>query len=88
MFSQSLIKINKYFNFNFSMWKESRFNGLIYYQISGTYNLEKWMTLIGMNNVVHYSKYLVWKKSGYHVPKSSLKERLESLNLNMGTKYR
>ena len=33
--------------FNLGMWKDSRFSGLIFYQISGKDNLERWMKIIG-----------------------------------------
>lgn len=68
--------------FNIGMWKDSRFNGLIFYQISGSDNLEKWMSLIGSNNPVQKTKYQMWKRYGFYTPKSSLKSRIESLNLN------
>src|SRR3989344_4905917 len=59
--------------FNFGMWKDPRFNGLLVYQISGSDNLEKWMKTIGSSNPVQKTKYQVWKKYGFYVPKSSLK---------------
>lgn len=68
--------------FNLGMWKDSRFNGLIFYQISGSDNLEKWMRIIGSSNPVQKTKYLIWKKYGFYIPKSSLKSRIEALNLN------
>ncbi|MBS3113678.1 hypothetical protein J4448_01125 [Candidatus Woesearchaeota archaeon] len=69
--------------FNFGMWKDPRFNGLIVYQISGSDNLEKWMKIIGSSNPVQKTKYQIWKKYGFYIPKSSLKSRIDSLNLNM-----
>jgi len=68
--------------FNVGMWKDSRFNGLIFYQISGRDNLEKWMDSVGSNNTVQKTKYQIWKKYGFYIPKSSLKSRIEALNLN------
>ena len=69
--------------FNFGVWKDARFNGLLFYQISGSYNLEKWMKVVGSNNPVQKTKYQVWRKYGSYTPKSSLKSRIDSLNLNM-----
>ena len=69
--------------FNFGMWKDPRFNGLLVYQISGSDNLEKWMKIIGSSNPVQKTKYQIWKKYGFYIPKSSLKSRIDSLNLNM-----
>ena len=68
--------------FKVGMWKDSRFNELIFYQISGIYNLEKWMNNIGSSNPVQKTKYQIWKKYGFYTPKSSLKSRMEALNLN------
>ncbi len=69
--------------FNLGMWKDTRFNGLMFYQISGNYNLEKWIKIIGSSNPVQKTKYQMWKKYGLYIPKSSLKSRIDSLNLNM-----
>jgi hypothetical protein len=68
--------------FNHSSWEEDKGRGLLYYEISGKENLEKWMTIINPHNLVHKTKYLLWKKRGYHIIKSSLKSRLKALNLN------
>jgi len=70
-------------DFNFSTYKDKRFNGLVYFLISGKNNLEKWIKIVNTNNPVHKTKYLVWKKYGFYTPKSSLKSRVETLNLNM-----
>ncbi len=70
----------KKLEFNFSQYKDKK--DLIYYQISGKKNLEKWMREIGSNNPVHKTKYLVWKKQGFYMPKSSLESRLKTLDLN------
>ncbi|MCK4670354.1 MAG: hypothetical protein KAT43_04050 [Nanoarchaeota archaeon] len=74
-----LIKIG----FKIATWKDQRFNGLLFYQISGKENLERWMQVVGSNNIVHKTKYLVWKERGFYIPKSSLKSRIEALTLNM-----
>lgn len=81
-FSSEIIKLLEDLNFNIGVWKEKRFNGLHFYQISGNANLEKWMSNINMNNPVHKTKYLFWKKYGFYVSRASLKSRIEALNLN------
>ena len=74
--------------FNFSVYKNTRFNGLITYEISGCKNLERWMKEIGSNNPVQLSKYLVWKKYGFYTAKSSLRLRLQSLqSLSLNTHF-
>ena len=40
--------------------------------------LEKWIKEIGFSSKKNITKYLLWKKLGYYIPKSTLKER-ESL---------
>ena len=82
-FSREIGALLNQMNFNFSTWKDNRFNGLLYYEISGTENLEKWISLIGINNPVQKTKHLVWKKHGYYIPKSSLNSRIKTLNLNI-----
>jgi len=74
--------ILKELGFNYGFNKDARFN-TVYFEISGKENLEKWVKMIGMNNPVHKTKYLIWKKYGLYIPKSSLKSRVEALNLNM-----
>jgi len=69
-------------NFNFSKWHDTRVGNIIYYQISGKKNLERWMKIIKPKNPVHYTKYLYWKRFGYYIPKSTLNFRIEALNLN------
>ena len=82
-FAYEVISLLKKVGFKIGSWKDSRFNGLIFYQISGNKNLERWMKTIGCNNPVQKTKYLIWKKYGFYVPRSSLKSRIESLNLNI-----
>ncbi len=72
-------------DFNFSMWKSDRFNGGVIYERSGNKNLEKWFKIIKPNNPVHTSKYYFWKKYGHYIPRSSLKSRINSLNLKIDT---
>ncbi len=52
---------------------------MVYCHISGKENLIKWMELIKPANMVQSTKYLFWKKYGYYIPKSTLKERLSVL---------
>jgi len=47
--------------------------------IQGKKNLEKWMKIIGFNNVTQITKYLVYKKLGYCTPRTTLKQRLDIL---------
>ena len=81
-FAEEVKEIIKIY-FKVGSWKDSRFNGLAVYQISGKENLEKWIKLIGSNNIVHKTKYLIWKKQGFYVPNSSLQSRAKALNLNI-----
>ena len=46
--------------------------------LSGEKMLEKWIKEIGFSSKKNITKYLLWKKLGYYIPKSTLKER-ESL---------
>ena len=82
-FAYEVISLLEKVEFKIGRWKDSRFNGLIFYQISGKENLERWIKTIGSNNPVQNTKYLVWKKYGFYVPKSTLKSRMEALNLNI-----
>lgn len=83
-FAFEVEKIFLVLGFNYSKWIEKNDNrNLVYYQVSGNKNLEKWNNMIGFRNPVHLTKYLFWKKFGYCIPKSSLKMRLKTLNLNI-----
>ena len=55
--------------------------GVITYEISGKDNLTRWVKIIGINNPVQKTKYLVWKKTGFYTPRSSLESRLKALDL-------
>jgi len=77
-----VISLVKKIGFNFATCFDNRSPKFIKFQISGSNNLENWMNNIGSNNIVQYSKYLYWKEFGYYIPKSSLKSRLNALNLN------
>lgn len=48
--------------------------------VSGPIMLEKWVQEIGFGSNKNLSKYLVWKKLGYYIPKTSLNERINILN--------
>jgi intein/homing endonuclease len=66
-------------DFNYGMWEENRFNGIVFYQISGNKNIERWFKEISPKNQVHITKYLFWKKFGYCIPKSTLEFRRSKL---------
>ena len=69
----------KLVGFSYGSWEDSRFNGAIYYNISGKKNTEKWIKEISPSNPVHISKFHFWKRFGYYIPKSTLKSRLARL---------
>lgn len=48
--------------------------------ISGAAQLELWMREIGSSNLVHFSKYEVWKRFGFCPPRTTLKQRLMMLS--------
>lgn len=48
--------------------------------LSGEKMLEKWVREIGFSSCKNQSKYLLWKRLGYYIPRISLSERLELLN--------
>lgn len=72
--------------FKYSKYKNNP-HDTITYEISGKENLNKWMEIIGMNNKVHKSKYIYWKIFQKHIPNSSLKQRINSINLKKQTKF-
>ena len=41
--------------------------------------LQKWITEIGFSSNKNWSKYFLWKKLGYYVPRITLPERLSIL---------
>ena len=82
-FAHEVKELLEKIGFKLGMWKDLRFNGLIFYQISGSDNLEKWMSIVDSGNPVQKTKYQMWKKYGSYIPKSSLKSRMEALNLNI-----
>ena len=50
--------------------------------IAGNKNLEKWMKLIGFNNPVHKSKYILYKELGICLKHTCLEERLRLIKEN------
>jgi len=50
-------------------------------RINGCEMLELWMTRIGSWNVKHLTKYLLWKKQGFCIPKTTVPIRLTMLGL-------
>jgi len=79
--AKELSLLFKLIKFPYGTWEESRFNGIIFYQISGNQNINRWFKEISPKNLVHISKYQFWKQFGYYVPKSSLKFRIQKLSL-------
>ena len=67
--------------FRYGSWKDRRGRGAIYYLISGLKTLDVWFSKIKPKNLVHTSKYKFYRKFGYYIPKSSIKERLKTLSL-------
>jgi hypothetical protein len=47
--------------------------------VSGKKSLEKWMSIVGFNNPARMTRYLVYKKLGYCVPKTTIHQRLNML---------
>ncbi len=85
-FAHQIEKLLITLDFKFSKWLSDNNRGyykssakMVYYHISGKNNLIRWMKLIKPANQVQLTKYLFWKKKGYYIPKSSLKERLKEI---------
>jgi intein/homing endonuclease len=85
-FAHQIEKLLIALDFKFSKWLSDNNRGyykssakMVYYHVSGKENLIKWMKIIKPTNQVQSTKYLFWKKYGYYVPKSTLKERLSML---------
>jgi len=47
--------------------------------ISGEKEIIRWMQIIGSSNKKHITKYLFWKKFGYHIPNIKMAERLKRM---------
>lgn len=66
--------------FNYGLSIDNRLgNNLHTYEISGTKNIKKWFELIKPNNLVHTTKYTIWKHQGHYSP-ISLSERVKFIN--------
>ncbi|MBD3312856.1 hypothetical protein GF345_00275 [Candidatus Woesearchaeota archaeon] len=52
-----------------------------YIQINGKENLKKWMKNIGFSSSNHLTKYEVWKKYGFLVPKTDIHRRKSLLKI-------
>jgi hypothetical protein len=50
-------------------------------RINGCEMLEMWMTRIGSWNIKHLTKYLLWKKQGFCIPKTTVPSRLTMLGI-------
>ncbi|MBT3324173.1 hypothetical protein HN681_00200 [archaeon] len=81
-FSFNLGELFEILEFNYAKWYDKRDHQWCY-QISGKKNLEQWQKMVGFSNIVHFSKYLFWKKYGYCISKSTLDYRLKTLNLKI-----
>ena len=56
--------------------RTNKINKTIGVYISGPKMLEKWIKEIGFSSMKKYSRYLIWKKFGYYIPRISYKKRL------------
>lgn len=77
--ASELEKVFTFTNFKYSKWRDTRVNEIIFYQVSGKINTERWFREVRPKNPVHITKFQFWKKFGYYVPKSSLTERKQKL---------
>ena len=55
--------------------------GSLVIYMSGEKSLNKWIKEIGFSSLKNRTKYLLWKKLGYYMPRTSLPERLYYLRL-------
>ncbi len=74
--ANQIIKILKENGFSVQNHK-NRSSTVIY--LSGEEMLQKWINEIGFSSNKNWSKYLLWKKLGYYIPKITLPERLSLL---------
>ncbi len=63
--------------------KKKNENRVYLVTINGVDELNRWMELVGMENSVKLTRYLVWKKFGFCPPNTTLKEREDILNDNL-----
>ncbi|MDP3733965.1 MAG: LAGLIDADG family homing endonuclease [Nanoarchaeota archaeon] len=68
--ANQLADLFKILDFPYGSWTESRFSGIVFYQISGKKNTERWFKEISPQNEVHTTKYEFWKKLGYYAKNS------------------
>lgn len=68
----------KNLGFNLNICIDKRYNTGVY-QISGNKNLKRWKKVVGFSNQVHLTKYLVWERDGQVKPRTTLKERIATL---------
>lgn len=73
-FNANLILNEKNFDKRFNICYETH---SLY--LSGKDNIEKWISIIGINNPRLSSKYLIWKKHGFCPPNTSLEQRKQIL---------
>lgn len=52
--------------------------------LDGPHNLERWLKLIGFSNQRILTRYNVWKKYGYLIPKTTLPQRLKLIQAGGG----
>ena len=55
-------------------------NSVVIY-LSGVDMLHKWINEIGFSSAKNWSKYLLWEKLGYYIPRISLPERVAMLGI-------
>lgn len=52
--------------------------------VSGKFALEKWVQEIGFNSNKNKTKYEIWKRLGFYIPRSSLSDRQKCLRSEFG----
>lgn len=82
--AEDLKKILNDLDFNFVFYiykpKNERENLKYSFNINGLKNLKKWLSLIGINNPIKYSRFLIWKKYGFCPVKTTYQQRLKIIN--------
>ena len=69
--------------FNYGFYINSKKGNIVYiFEISGKKNFFKWMDTVGSLNLVHFTKFLIWKKFGYYDKSQSFYERCSLLNID------
>lgn len=64
--------------------KDDRYKPIKYYKtyridVSGKNNIERYVNIIGFKNPVHITKYLLWKRTGFCKPYTTLENRMKLL---------